>query len=262
MKTSIYTWFGFYLPFEERIRLIKDAGFDEVIISWEDEYPPFEIDRFRCAELARKYGLGITHAHSSFEEGYDTIWSPPSEKKERFTNIFKNWIEECADAGIDTLVVHTNGTDLSNYKISDGIDFFKELTETAEKEKVKVAVENVSRQFLVDKVLDKIDSQFLGLCYDSGHDFMTPCGRGRLLEKYKDRLYALHLQDNDFYLDRHWLPGEGQIPFERIIPLIKESNYPVLSLEVGADPKFWVGKKPEDFLKSAFRAVNSLKNIN
>ena len=29
------------MPFEERIDVIKEAGFDEVMISWEDECEPY-----------------------------------------------------------------------------------------------------------------------------------------------------------------------------------------------------------------------------
>ena len=33
---SVFSWFGYFMPFEARIQAIKQAGFDAVMISWED----------------------------------------------------------------------------------------------------------------------------------------------------------------------------------------------------------------------------------
>ncbi|WP_329885984.1 hypothetical protein [Pseudoramibacter faecis] len=39
-------------------------------------------------------------------------------------------------------------------------------------------MENVTRQFLLRRLLDEIDAPRFGLCYDVSHDYMLPCGRG------------------------------------------------------------------------------------
>lgn len=31
-KSGIFSWFGFPIPMEERLRMIKDAGFDSVLL--------------------------------------------------------------------------------------------------------------------------------------------------------------------------------------------------------------------------------------
>ena len=38
MDIGIYTWFGFRYPFDEIIKLIKNAGFQSVMTWWGDEY--------------------------------------------------------------------------------------------------------------------------------------------------------------------------------------------------------------------------------
>ena len=40
MKYSMFSWFGYFMPFEDRIKVIADAGFDAAMISWEDEFEP------------------------------------------------------------------------------------------------------------------------------------------------------------------------------------------------------------------------------
>ena len=35
---TIYDWFGYELPIKERYRLIKEAGFDGVLLWWSDGF--------------------------------------------------------------------------------------------------------------------------------------------------------------------------------------------------------------------------------
>jgi L-ribulose-5-phosphate 3-epimerase len=53
MKTSIFSWFSFNLPLEERLRTIRQAGFDATILWWDGD------DRHDQPELARRMGLTV-----------------------------------------------------------------------------------------------------------------------------------------------------------------------------------------------------------
>ncbi|MGN7385233.1 hypothetical protein [Paenibacillus sp. SAFN-117] len=35
---TIYDWFGYELPIKERYQLIKEAGFDGVLLWWSEDY--------------------------------------------------------------------------------------------------------------------------------------------------------------------------------------------------------------------------------
>lgn len=37
-KLTVFSWFGFPIPMEERFKLIKAAGFDGVLLWWSDEH--------------------------------------------------------------------------------------------------------------------------------------------------------------------------------------------------------------------------------
>ena len=41
MKLCIYSWFGYPIPTRERASMIREAGFDSVMIWWGDEYLPY-----------------------------------------------------------------------------------------------------------------------------------------------------------------------------------------------------------------------------
>jgi hypothetical protein len=62
---TIYDWFGYALPIKERYQLIKEAGFEGVLLWW-SEY----LDRgdYRSGpQIAREAGLFIENIHTPFQ---------------------------------------------------------------------------------------------------------------------------------------------------------------------------------------------------
>ena len=43
--------------------------------------------------------------------------------------------------------------------------------------------------------------------------------------KVGDKIITLHVSDYDFMNERHWLPGEGQNDWQKIIKSLKEVGY-------------------------------------
>lgn len=247
MKYAMFSWFGYYMPFEERIDTIAQAGFDEVMLSLESEEAPYFYDKENFCSYVRKSGLEVTNFHAPFI-GYSQIWERSLKENSELLQSFKKMLETCNRQEVPTLVVHTCDIELGDYKKQNGLDFFKALTDTAEKHQVYLAVENVTRQFLLRYLLENIDSHYFAMCYDSSHDYMLEEGKGRLIEDYPQKVRALHLSDNDFKKDRHWIPGEGQIPFETVLENIRSTPMDVLSFEVLANQE-WQEKTPLEFCK-------------
>ncbi|MDP2843228.1 MAG: sugar phosphate isomerase/epimerase [Acetobacterium sp.] len=246
MKFSMFSWFGYFMPFEERIKIIADAGFDEAMISWEDEFEPWALKKEAFPELVRKNGLAITNMHAPFI-GYSDIWTASRMEISPKLKMFKDYLKDCQAFEIPAMVMHTNDLDAFTPDLDKGLAFFSELADAAEKYNVDLAVENVSRQHLLVYLLDQIDAPRFGMCYDSSHDFLEEQNCGRILKAYKHRIKALHLSDNDFLQDRHWIPGEGSIPLDAVmaeiqtVPTIKTISYEVLANAV------WQEKDPLDF---------------
>lgn len=256
MRYSMFSWFGYFMPFAERIQTIRAAGFDEVMISWEDECEPHFLKKETFPDLVRKAGLGITNIHAPFV-GYNDIWEKSPAETQELLATFKGYVRDCKTFDIPAVVVHTCDLDLGSYQWENGLAFFSELAEAGERYGVDIAVENVSRQFLLRRLLDAIKTPHFGMCYDSSHDFMLPCGRGRILRDYKDRIKALHLSDNDLHIDRHWIPGEGQIPFDQIMPEILSTGVEYLSCEVLADNHL-KKRQPLEFCQTVRRNLERL----
>lgn len=110
---------------------------------------------------------------------------------------------------------------------------------------VRIALENMIctpieyqiKQF--DKLFNRYDHDFLGFCFDSGHSaLMSPDDRLIFAKRYLDRIIALHLHDNDgidadaldndvevLKGDKHKIPFEGVIEWEKLAKIIAKSPY-------------------------------------
>jgi sugar phosphate isomerase/epimerase len=257
--TSMFSWFGYFMPFEERIAAIAEAGFDGVMLSWEDEEAPDFISRYDFPAIIARAGLSITNFHAPFI-GYSTIWEKPFDENRALYEKLAGIVKDAAAFSVPAVVVHTVDMELGGYTFENGYRFFSKLAEAGEKYGVDIAVENVTRQFLLYKLLDQIQSEHFGYCYDTSHDYMLGCGRGRLLRRYPGRMKALHFSDNDFTRDRHWIPGDGFLPLDQIIETLDQMNWHTLSCEVMA-PFWWQDKEPKAFCQTVHQRLKDLLRI-
>ncbi len=256
MKTGIFSWFGYILPIEERLKLIKDAGFDNVMLWWEDESIPRFMDKKSFVSLANELGLNVDNIHLPYED-CNFLWSDKTSDRESHVNEVLKYIEGCKSSGANRVVMHTNRGSLSDVDYKNGYKSFEKIVLLAEDIKIKVAVENTKKFEYTDFILNEFNSDYLGFCYDSSHDFINGESKGEILRKWKNRLFCVHLSDNDGTDDRHWLPKKGIVDFKSIIDIIKETSCDRLSMEVYP---FEEEKKlsPAEFLKLAYEINRKL----
>ena len=61
MDIGIFTWFGFMYPFDEIIKLIKNAGFQSVMTWWGDEFKEINGDKLIALHLHDNDGISDQH---------------------------------------------------------------------------------------------------------------------------------------------------------------------------------------------------------
>lgn len=87
-------------------------------------------------------------------------------------------------------------------------------------------------------LIKAMDSEAIKMSIDVGHAFCMHIQHGapppdQFIAEAGKYLEHVHLQDTDGYLDRHWLPGEGNINFKAIFEeLAKLEHNPRLIIEV------------------------------
>jgi len=249
-------WYGCKeVPFEERYRLIKQAGFDGVYAWWNEE----GMDDYRAQpEIVRGTGLYLENIHAE-TGGSNDFWEDTAAGAAMY-EYYLDLIVECAEFAIPTFVMHTGRGAGYLPPISEvSVTRLRRMIDKAERFGVNVAVENQCAPEKTERameILEMFDSPKLGMCYDSGHgNTVNSNGTGKeMLRRFGHRLMALHLHDNDGLGDQHRLPFDGSVDWPSLMRQIEALGYKgPTTLEMGgAYPELTA----EEFLHRAYaRAV-------
>ena len=221
---SIFNWFGYRdLTRAEGFRLIRQAGFDAVLLWW--DYAESGEEYRRQPELARREGLYIENIHSN-DENANAIWEDTQDGQAVY-EYYLQCIDGCAAFEIPTVVVHpANGE--APPASETGLLRFARLIEHAERKNVNVALENMRRASQVAQtalLLERFGSKRLGFCLDNGHYHARIEHDLDLLPRFGHRLMALHLSDNNGKRGDHRLPFDGNIDWPSQMHKIAATGY-------------------------------------
>jgi L-ribulose-5-phosphate 3-epimerase len=215
---SIYDWFGYDLPIKERYHLIKEAGFEGVMLWWSDG---FGRNDYRSApQLAREAGLYVENIHAPIQTQND-LWRDNLDG-EALTDCYLQCIVDCCEFKIPTMVVHLPGE--GNPYNDLGMGRIRKIAEKAEQLSVNVAMENLQNFSNLSYVLEQIHSKRIGFCYDCGHHYHYYPDKD-FLSMYGNRLMALHLHDDNGSYGMHGIPFDGTIDWATAMKNIAETGY-------------------------------------
>lgn len=238
---------------------IARAGFDAVTLWWDDSRAGGDGQR-RLSELARQNGLEIEHAHAPYAHAND-LWRGHA-AADALAAVYTRGLDDCARHGIPLLVLHASQGENPPPVNPAGLDRLRRLVAHAEQRQVTIALENLRQSDHLEQAFAAIDSPRLRFCYDSGHENHYT-GQWDLLDRYGDRLAALHLHDNSGHLDQHLLPGAGTVPWPWLMRRIARTGYRgAISLEVSnVAAARWREMSAETFLHEAYRAAHGLRQL-
>lgn len=221
-KLGIYTGIGYSNSLEERLELIKAAGFQVVCLNFEKDMEHTETSWENQMRLAQKYSLPVEAVHLTGTK-MTSIWKD-CEEAEFVTVRLMDEIKAMKEVGVSTGVAHVTWGFNKPADPSEGaLKRFERITEAAEKYGIRIALENSVFAEHVHYVLDNLKSQYIGFCYDSGHEnAFTPMEN--YLEKYGGRLFAMHLHDNGGSYDDHNIPFRGTINWREKVRLLKKTR--------------------------------------
>lgn len=247
------------MPLPERLKFIKEAGFDSTIIWWENEQGCPEIPKEDMPRMVKDAGLFLENIHVPYNNSND-LWSENSSVRSSIVKQHLEWMEDCARFDIPTMVMHLTGEYDVPKPNKYGVESLSMLTRKAEELGVKIAVENTNPTEGVEFILSEISSKQLGLCYDSSHAQLYGGGK-TLINRFKDRLISTHLSDNDGRGDRHWLPGNGIIDWSSFCQNFPHKHYKgFLTLEV-CPTKEERSCGPQEFIQKAFESISWINEL-
>ncbi|NLF26334.1 MAG: sugar phosphate isomerase/epimerase [Clostridiales bacterium] len=223
--------FGFYeLPVAARMRAIRDAGFDDVMLWWGDEYSEADGAPREVFESAVKAGLRVRTAH------FPTVETPGLWREGAAGDAYERALIEAlrtsGERGIEHLVVHVTKGFETPPPNETGLRRMLHAVEAAEKYDVDIALENTRFLRYNQYLYDHVDSDRMRFCFDCGHaNCYTPDEDP--LGRFGDRFATMHLHDNRGALagDEHMMPGYGSIDFVRLSARLAELSPEAYNLE-------------------------------
>ena len=252
-KLILDVFFG--IPSGELIPLSKKAGFDGFFVGQQSANFREKVAYFR--ELAEREGMEIETIHSTIPGCYD-LWTEGAAGEE-YLAILKNNMDNCKEFAIPILVVHIQVKEEAENSVQRGIERLESVVAYAKEQGVKIAFENINAPEILFAVMEHFREPHVGFCYDSGHEACHTPGV-EYLPILGERLFCVHLHDNDGVSDLHLLPFEGKLDFDRIGRQLKEANYRgniTLELSYTKDYQEKMGK--EEFVKGAYDAACGLR---
>ncbi|HMM06061.1 MAG TPA: TIM barrel protein [Clostridiales bacterium] len=256
-KTGIFAWYGYFTDYRKRLERIKDAGFDGIMLWWEDEGGDWPIPRREMERLALQWELTIFNFHMAAVNDND-IWNCSISVREGYLKPICKTMEEMADLGYHNLVMHLcERGDVPDPDVGllHSIEY---LLPYAEDNRITLSLENTWRADYLEYVWSAFPGvKELGFCFDTSHANLKD--QFYLLQKYQHLLTALHLSDNDGTGDQHRLPFDGTINFaQKVTPYLIDSNLPY-TMELIADQSRYPDERT--FLKTAFERVTRLLEL-
>lgn len=256
-RSGIFYWFGYVLPVKERLKMIKEAGFDGVSIWWEDEKAFDREKKEEIPTLVRSTGLYLENIHLPYHLSND-LWSVDREVRERVLEVYRGWLYDASFFEVPIVVIHMSEGPTLPGPLSTGFSSLEELLDVAESLGLLLAVENTRCTEYLGDLFREMGGDHLGLCYDSSHDQLEG-ERGEILEDFAPYILTTHLSDNGGEEDNHWLPGEGMVDWEKTMSSLKENQYKgYLSMEVFPRDRD-IG--PEAFLVDAYNRIKWLAGM-
>ena len=261
-------WFGYPLELEDRLRLIKGAGFRSVLLWWavESAYePPIP----QKVETAARLGLEVTNAHLQFAS-VNSLWEE-GYAGEHYCSEMIGLIAEAGVYGVPALVVHLTRTSAPPAFSETGFSRFMRMAEAAERANVDLAFENLKVPERLYEFMARAGSERVGVCFDAGHNHYV-CPQRRVCRDFAPIIKAVHLHDNDGTRDAHNIPGDGTIDWGMVRRELIDSAYEgawSLEIEHPLTDKFgkalldekddpYFGMEPEEYLSRAFAAHKRL----
>lgn len=238
----------------DTINYVKEAGYNNVFIQWYNEN--WNVSQEEQLKYIKESGLNIEFAHLGYKN-INLIWED-NDSGESLVAYYKKDLNSMKENNILLVVMHLTTRIPDSIYNKIGLDRLQRIVDYAQELGIKVAFENTrtSKGYL-EYVLDNIKNENVGVCYDIGHDH-AHLNDELDLSLFKDRIYAIHLHDNDGSADQHLIPFDGTINWNKNLRKIKDNGYegPV-TLELIYSPNY-KNMNPLLFYKKGYEISNKI----
>lgn len=205
----------------ETIDTVIESGFKNIFIQWYNRN--WEISQEEQLDYIKRKNLNIIFAHLGYDHIND-FWSEDEEIGMNLVEGYKKDFDICHKNNINLVIMHTQAKlDAPKYN-EYGLKRFQELADYAQSLGLRIAIENTKLPGYLDYLIDNIKNENFGICFDVGH-YHVHFKDQFDFDKFKNRIFAVHLHDNDQSDDQHLLPFDGTLDWQAALKHLKECNY-------------------------------------
>lgn len=244
-------------PLDSVFRLVKTAGFDSVDFPFSTfsnsplsplNQPDWKSWVRQLCDLTGQYGLPITQAHASWEQGIPADWH-----YEAPHDLYYRTMESCRAVGCRQLIFHplrqlerVDSLSIRQRIHAYNVRWFHDLISAAESYDIIINLENTfdshhvqkpgdppypytTAQDMIDLMRD-IGSLHVQLCLDTGHANISAQDIPAMIRVFRRDLATVHLNDNygrisPVYEDLHLFPGYGRIVWKDVFDALREVGF-------------------------------------
>ena len=193
-----------------------------------EEYPTLDFEAI--AQYAKEGGVELWSFHLPFA-AYTNVASPDESVRQEAVRILSDYIAKAAAIGIKIYVIHpsvgANPDEERALRIACAKKSLAQLAQVADDHGGVLAVEDLPRTCLGRnsyELLELISADpRLRVCFDTNHLLMED--PAEFVRKVGDKIVTIHVSDYDYLNERHWLPGEGDLQWDRILEALQEVGY-------------------------------------
>lgn len=260
---------------EEQLKKLHEAGVSHVhwCYDWDFEYFYSKWEMIQIKELLNKYSIKVKGVHATegntrcrvkdgkplflnrtrMRDNRKDITSIHEYNRLAGVELVQNRVELAHLLGATEIVLHLvvpyedfeKDPAFKEKWYEQTFKSFDELKPFCMAMGVRIAIENmictpIKYQFeKLDKLFERYDKDYMGFCCDTGHAALVSENTTALIERYYDRLIAMHLDDNfgvnwdlsddpDGAIqksDAHVIPYQGICDWEKTCEYIAKSPY-------------------------------------
>ena len=218
----------------ESLAKIARAGFSHVhwCHEWTGSYIYSVHEMHQIREWRDQAGLAVKGVHASageYQSDLKDYTSSNEHNRLAGVELVKNRIDlaHILDAGDIVLHFYPQDSLFQKAMLS-----FNELEPYCKDRGIRICIENAfeiapaDSRYIFDTLFKTYDSEFMGLCFDTGHALMA-CKENALeyAERYNDRIFMIHLHDNHGEHDEHLIPFEARFNWDAFAPILARSPY-------------------------------------
>ncbi len=183
-----------------------------------------------ASELTESYDTGL-QVHLPFSD--INIASVIPRVRQLGVEFITDSIEAAAGIGIGKATLHPGSASSISFRDRDWVmatarRSMETIYECAVEHGVTICLENMPYRSMIGPDMDELlalsegfEPEIWSICYDMGHGHIS--GLEGSIEKHTDRIYNLHVHDNRGKKDSHLIPGQGNIDFDTLSPVLKRS---------------------------------------